>query len=507
MTRVKESRIAVIRRAVPLACGLAIIVAYYGFVVGAGHATSWFSWSALYDAQAEGLRNGHLYLPEVPSKALQALPDPYNPANMRLWRWDHTYYKGHFYLYWGLVPGLLLAAFKTLFRIPHAVGDDVLTFWFFVGRLFAGTLLIRALARPQAAATTAPPRWAVGLAIAVFALAHPTPYTLNRGAVYEVAIAAGICFMVSALYLGWRGLLATEVRSADRWLAGASLCLGLAAGSRASLLPTMVLLVLWTTFARWRRDGATGARLRTLLPAAAAPAVVMTVGHFVLNHLRYDSWSSFGARYQLGNPLGAGLRFVIPNLYAYLFLPPSHGCGFPFLFTRWNTTRALTPSWLRFPTDYRADEPTIGLVTGALFVALLAAGVVMAVVRRRAIAAADASRDVEPRWAWRWLWGALALYLLGGAAPPLLVSGATMRYELDFASAATLMAILSGWWLLALPTSRAGRLAARAGYVALALLTLVTGLLLGFGGYFDHFGRHNPALKHRLEQSLNVCGK
>ena len=78
-----KKRLAAIGRAAPLWLGLAVIVAFYAFVVGAGHADAWFSWSRLYDGQAEGFRAGHLYLPERPSAALRALPDPYNPANMR----------------------------------------------------------------------------------------------------------------------------------------------------------------------------------------------------------------------------------------------------------------------------------------------------------------------------------------------------------------------------------------------------------------------------------------
>ena len=47
--------------------------------ISAGHFTRWHVWSAFYDAQAEGILHGHLYLPEAPSRALMALTQPVRP--------------------------------------------------------------------------------------------------------------------------------------------------------------------------------------------------------------------------------------------------------------------------------------------------------------------------------------------------------------------------------------------------------------------------------------------
>ena len=125
----------------PVAAFLAVIVVYYVFLMSAGHMTRLHAWSAFVDSQAEGLRQGHLYLAEQPTAALKGLKNPYDPANMRYWRWDHTYYAGRLYLYWGMVPGLLLALVKTVLRIQHTVGDQTLVFAAALGRLLEGTLL------------------------------------------------------------------------------------------------------------------------------------------------------------------------------------------------------------------------------------------------------------------------------------------------------------------------------------------------------------------------------
>jgi hypothetical protein len=492
-------------RSLPLFGFLALVSAAYVFWISAGHLTNWPTWTAFYNAQAQGFQLGHLYLPETPSAALQHLKDPLDPANMRLWRWDHSYYRGHFFLYWGLVPALLLTVVKVVFRIQAVVGDEVLVFVFFVGRLVAGTLLLRAMARRVA---PRPPLWAVGLALAVFAFAHPTPYTLARGGVYEAAIGAGACFMLAGLGLAFRGIFVASPRAADRWLLSASACFGLAGGSRASLLPAVALLGVFTAFARFRIDGGGLRRLLRVGLAACGPAVLLTLAHFVLNRLRYDAWTEFGARYQLGLSILVGARFIVPDLFAYLFCPPTHSCTFPFLFGRWNTTRPLSPTWISWPADHHTAEPTIGLLVVGLFAWLALGGLLPTVRGRRSRqpAASEEPSETDGGWRWRWVWGALLLYTIACALPLFLLSATTMRYEADFASGLFLLATLGGWRLLSAPASRAGRAATGSLYVALAIFTIVASALLGFGGYFDQFKRHNPDLNRRLEATFSVCG-
>ena len=96
-------------------------------------------------------------------------------------------------------------------------------------RLVAGTLLIRDVARTAA---RRPPRWAVALAMLVFALANPTPYTLARAGIYEAAIMGGVAFALAGLWFGYRALGARRAgaASATAWLAAASFSFGLAGG-------------------------------------------------------------------------------------------------------------------------------------------------------------------------------------------------------------------------------------------------------------------------------------
>ena len=495
----------------PLFCLWAAIIAYYVFVISAGTWTHWHAWTAIYDAQARALLAGHLHLLEQPSRALMSLKNPYDIDNMPFWRWDHSYYAKHLYIYWGLVPAFIGAAAKLL-RVEGVV-DTGLVFGFFVVRLVAGTLLIRDVAR---AAVRPPPRWAVAVGMLVFALAHPTPYTVARAGIYEAAIMGGAAFTMVGLWCGHRAL-GTRGAAALAWLAVASVGFALAGGSRLSLMPTVGVLAALTGVWHWQQSRLRGDRHPVAsLIAALAPAGVIVLGLLVCNQLRFGRWTEFGRSYVMTYPYFLpGLRHLLPDTYAYLFAPPALSCQFPFLTSGWNTLRSSVPGWLPFTwaADHHSPEPTIGLLVAAPFTWFALAGVAARIAELRlrwmTSPARKASASGAPSlatWLTRsnWLWVALIVYVLG-FAPFFILNVTTMRYEHDFVSGVLLLAIFGGWRLLSAPSTPRGRRVVAGVYLALALVTIVIGVLLSFTGYFKHFERHNPALFHTLQTTLSVC--
>jgi hypothetical protein len=505
------------RRRLLLGAGFAVffaaVVTFYVFISSAGTFTSWATWTAYYDPQAEGFRAGHLYTTVPVSPALKALKDPLNLANMRFWRWDYSYYDGHIYLYWGLLPPAILAAVKSVFRIRHLVTDDPLVFGFLLAQAVAGALLIRAMARRL---QPRPPVWSVWLAMALFAFAHPTPFLLARGAIYEGAITAGSCFMVMAFYAAFEGLFAAAAGRGTLLLLLASFCTGLAGASRVSLLPAAVATMTVAALARWRVNGGGWPRLLRLAAVLGAPLTAVTLLHMLLNRLRFGEWTEFGQKYQMGFrwfPFGA--RFLPADLYVYLFRPPTRWCKFPFISAEWGYPKDLFPRWLPVPQEYRVNEPTVGLLLiapFAWFLWILVGLPLLAWLRRRragagampiTVDAASADTDIGIRW--RWFLAVLVTALCGTAAVPFLVGAATMRYHGDFAAPILLLAVVGAWRWLALFRRSPARFAAAGLFVALALVTIAAGALLGFTGYFNHFSRHNPALLQKLQKYSHVC--
>src|SRR5262245_59739929 len=173
------------RRWLALVAGCAVIEVAYVFFVSAGHFTHWPTYLTFLDDQAEGFRAGHLHLATEPPAALLAKGNPFDPAWKPLWFWDASLYGGHYYLYWGPVPALLLAVGKTLFRIHGQVGDQVVVFALTSLQALVGMLLID---RMQRRLFPRLPAIFVVLAVAVFAAVNPTLYNLSRAGVYEAAI-------------------------------------------------------------------------------------------------------------------------------------------------------------------------------------------------------------------------------------------------------------------------------------------------------------------------------
>src|SRR3984893_16414151 len=103
---------------------LCAIILIYIWVVTAGTITSWPVYTTnYYDMLADAFLHGQTHLLVEPDPRLLELPDPYDPiANMRYRLHDLSLYQGKYYLYWGPVPGLLLAPVKWV-RNAISVND------------------------------------------------------------------------------------------------------------------------------------------------------------------------------------------------------------------------------------------------------------------------------------------------------------------------------------------------------------------------------------------------
>jgi hypothetical protein len=509
---------------------LVLVIADYWFFFSAGQFSTLPDSTHFYDSQAEGFRAGHLYTIEQPHPQLLRLPNPYDYGNNRFWTWDYSLYGERLYLYWGLTPAAALALLKSVLRMGSTVGDSALVFAFLCVRLLAGSLLIRALARHFA---PTPPRWAMWLALLVFALAHPTPFVLARPAIYEAALTGGACFIVCAYYFAFRWLccaaaapqhgLAREA-ARSRWLAAVSLCLGLAGTTRPSLLPASALFTL-LLFALTLADSWPRIRLRLsrrslvegtaeagpwwpLLRAAAAaflPFTALTLAHLLVNQLRFGSWREFGVTYQLGIPFDIGPRYLLANVWNYLFHPWHTSCRFPFLMPRWHETVPLQyhlPSWIAIPDGYYGYEPLTGLLNALPFTWLLLTYPLGLLWRRWRGPAEELSlyQRAYRRWFRTVLAGTLA-----SSVPILLLFAFSMRYEVEFASGLILLSCLAGWHWLSLPRSKLGRRLTGMAYGFLALLSVLLAAPHGFTGYYDVFRNHNPRLFSWLQETLSTC--
>ena len=461
-------------------CALAVCAFYFwtAYSGGAG--------SGYYAALSDAFEHGQTSLRTPPPPELLALDDPYDPVQNQPYRLhDASLYEGRWYLYFGPSP--------VVVYIPlRAVGIDVSDE--FASAFFASAGFLFALALMRFLILRYRPRTSLAtraVAVVLLGLANVAPFLLRRPAVYEVAIAAGFCFLLAALYLTLTGALRAQPSLAR--LAGGSAALGLAAGARPHLLLALPILA-WAWWRALRERGGLRAprgRLLRLAAAIAVPVGVCLVLLAVYNVVRFGSVTEFGQTYQLGGIKTSTLdRFdvgrLVPGVFFYLLAPPSVDLLFPFAH--------LTPTYPgTLAPEYAAGLELVAgaLATTPLLVLAFAAPALLARERGR-------REDMVV--------GSLLLLVavLVMAVPLLTFNGATMRYEVDYVTLLMLAALLV--WLRveeALPGRRLVGAAVRAVAGLAALVAVVFGLAFSMTGYGDTFRLYNPESYARIEGAFD----
>ncbi|HZZ20323.1 MAG TPA: hypothetical protein VFE25_13180, partial [Opitutaceae bacterium] len=284
-----------------------------------------------YPLQAAGYRSGHLYLALDVHPALLALKDPYDPvANAPYRVHDLSLYAGHYYMYFGATPVVLLfwpvAALTGWYPTePFAVA------FFCTGAVWAGIALLLAVKRRHFPEVSS---WYLLLGSACLAFATPLTTLAEGPQFYQVPISCAI--FLQALMLG-AGYISMHSKRRANWLALAGLALGLSFGARPNYLLSSLALLVPVAFAvRARPEVANG--LRSLVGwgfIAYLPALLCGIGLIAYNHARFGSFGEFGMHFQLAGERVTDLqaispRFILPHYRDYLLGSGLWQTYFPF---------------------------------------------------------------------------------------------------------------------------------------------------------------------------------
>jgi hypothetical protein len=453
--------------------GAVAVLAGYYYLWQARTATGPFAWrgdkNGYYNLLARGFVSGHLYTPVPVKPELLALPDPWDPRAPDGLRWqDMVLYGGRYYLYFGAAPAALLFAPWRLVTGNDLPENFALCALCFGGFLFSCGALLRVLDLADAR----PPLWFLGFLFLALAVCQSAPFLLQRGAVYEVAIASGYCSVAGGLFFLARGI----GPGARVWhLAAAGVLFGLAVASRPHLLLAgAVALAALAVYCLRRRS-------RAFLAFAIAWAGVGAV-IAIYNYQRFGNPLEFGFRYQLAGPgqnrVEIAGRNVVPGVYYMLLSPPQFGPVFPWLRMVY---RQPFDSAERhpLPPDYFL-EPTVG----ALWIAPLLLAALL-------LGARGEKHAAETR-----LIAGIALGT-GAAALAFLVSThlMTQRYEVDFLPLLVLAAAAN----LALTRRRA---MAAVAWVLIAYSTLAN-LAIAIAGPYDEHLKNRPASYLKLARRFS----
>lgn len=385
-----------------------------------------------YNHLADALLSGRVSLDLPVPELLKEMDNPYDPQeraeqNSRLHDtvyWDYAYYDGNYYCYFGVIPCLLtFVPFKAITGFDLKTNVAVLLFaWLLV---CSGIKLLLELKRAYK------PNLCVGECIIGFVL-----LILCSGILEQVFFPRLYAIpMLSALSFAYLGLAfwleaRTKFRATGHWPLGrlttGSLCFAMTLGCRPQYI--LGALLAFPLFSKEIRDGEFFSKQsvrRTL--SVIAPFVFVFCPIALYNYARFDSFTNFGAQYNLTGGDMTGYQFiflkVVLQVAEYLFLPFQTQAIFPFICTINTSDLSSLIPWLQTAEPFYAGfiylNPTV-LVLLAMF--------------------SKGARESLKKYSLNALIATCLLIAIFDIAVAAYVSGVNMRYFIDFS------------WLLLIPT-------------------------------------------------------
>ena len=434
----------------------------------------------------DGFMAGHLYLTITPPPALVNAENPYDPSKRPpgVALADISYYRSHYYSYFGVAPVV------TLF-LPWRVltGHDLPAP--FAALIFVnGAFLLSALLWWRLRRRYFPESGALSLAIGILAIgmASMTYAVLRRTSLWEPPVAAGYFFSTASIFCLYSGLHSRRLLA---WFCGAGLLMGLAVGSRPTLIVgasafAAPLALAWMR--RSKRAGGNRPSWSAQALALGAPFGVILVGLFAYNYGRFGNPLEFGLNYQLTGAYEAMVRhfsvgYARFNAYVYYLAPAHWSRYFPF----------VEPVHLpAAPAGYYSSEYVYGVLSNVP-ISWLAFLAPLALLRRPQSERGELSAFL----------GSIAAYFVAVGTFLLLFVTSTARYMVDFAP---VMVVLACIGLLSIE-----RLAP-AGWRRRAGLTLAAVLAAGSVGVcallnvqlLDLLRQNNPGLYRSLSHAFDT---
>ena len=251
-----------------------------------------------YELMADALLKGQIYLEYGDmDRRLLEMPNPYDTRARRelgvRYHWDHAFYKGRYYMYFGVVPVFLLfIPFKLI------TGASLTTYHatqVFVGMSIIGLFLFfRLLSKRFFPKLSFPVYLFLGAAISVTSMVH----CVAKPAMYMTAFAAAFCMEIWSVYFYVKAVWATEDENRAIFRAFLGALFGaLAFGCRPSIaLGNLIVIPCLIVFLRGHKFSG---KLLLKLAAAASPYIIIGALLMFYNYIRFENPFEFGQSYQL----------------------------------------------------------------------------------------------------------------------------------------------------------------------------------------------------------------
>ena len=296
----------------------------------------------------ESLLDGKVSVYKDPSPELQALENPYDPSQRTMWySFDTAYYEGKYYVYFGVVPAILLFVPYTLITGEY-LGTHIATTIFMILSIYANIALTIEIYK----------RWFKNLPFKMLILFIISGiisgmYVWNawRMWLYELTLISGFFFVQLGLMLMIKAT--KEEKVYFKLVVLSCLSMALAVGCRPTTVFASALLLPFMYDILKRSD-----RRKALL-SIIIPYTIVAIPLMIYNYVRFGNILEFGAKYQLTvvdvTDLSERYKDIPKGMYQYLIKFPNTNSEFPYIHVDRNTEG--------FTKNYFCG----GMVSGILF--------------------------------------------------------------------------------------------------------------------------------------------
>lgn len=292
------------------------------------------TYKTMYHELAERLLQGKFYLEEEPAKELLEMDNPYDTGyrnqimteNDQHYKWDSAYYNGKYYVYFGVVPVLMLFLpyyVITGQHLPMTYAISILGMAYIIGCfLFLWQFYKKFL---QKASFLSYLLWS-----AMMVIGCNMVHAFRASDLYSCPILTAAVLTVWAFYF-W----ISEVGKRDvnyRKIAAGSSLLALVAGSRPQYLIASFAVLIIFQKEIWKKIDR---KWLSFVASVLMPVISVAVVLMYYNYARFDSPFDFGANYNLTlNDMthrGWHLDLIPSGLFYYLFEPTKITLSFPYV--------------------------------------------------------------------------------------------------------------------------------------------------------------------------------
>lgn len=250
-----------------------------------------------YELMAEAILDGRIDFAYGDEDALSQLENPYDPEERKeagvQFHWDHAYYDGHYYMYFGIVPVFL--AF-----LPYRILTGTSLATYHAVQMFAALTIVGIFVLFHLLAKRFFKKlpYSVYLALSVAFSVMSVWYSTAQPTLYCTPITCAIALEIWSLYFFIRAVWGEQRENRQILFACIGAVLGaLAFGCRPPIAIANILVIpMLIVFLKQRK---VTLKLLGKLLLAALPYVIVAVALMLYNYVRFDNPFEFGQAYQL----------------------------------------------------------------------------------------------------------------------------------------------------------------------------------------------------------------